>query len=254
MVRSRGKTSNERPEELRSILIKFSKAPLVALGALLGLGPLSTGYAGDNFRLGARPVEGASQPAMRLPLDVMNVSSGFGMRADPFDQPPGMGTAKRPVTPVVGAKGAKTNVATARGIAVGLAPQPSSNLSAPRREGQLLFMHDGIDLAAPAGTPIYAASDGVVIGAAPNGGYGNWIHVEHSSALSTIYGHLSAFALGIGPGVKVKEGQLIGFVGSTGRSTGPHLHFEVVSNGHAVDPLTFPGIRPTQLTSQAPAY
>jgi murein DD-endopeptidase MepM/ murein hydrolase activator NlpD len=244
-------------------VIKFSKAPLLALGALLGLGPLSPGYAGDDFRLGARPVEGSSQPAMRSPLDVINVSSGFGMRADPFDQPPGTGMAqpallgslKRPVPPVgVSAKGAKTNVATARGIALGLAPQPTSNQPAHRREGQVLFMHEGVDLAAPTGTSIYAASDGVVIGAAPHGGYGNWIHIEHSSALSTVYGHLSAFALGIGPGVQVKEGQLIGFVGSTGRSTGPHLHFEIVSNGHAVDPLTFPGIRRTQLASQAPAY
>jgi murein DD-endopeptidase MepM/ murein hydrolase activator NlpD len=260
VVRSRGKTSNERPEEQRSILIKFSKAPLVAFGALLGLGPLSPGYAGDNFRLGARPAEG---PAMRLPLDVINVSSGFGMRADPFDQPAGTGNAqpallggfKRPVPPVgISAKGAKTNVATARGIGLGLAPQPTSSLPGPRREGQVLFMHEGIDLAAPTGTPVYATSDGVVIGAAPNGGYGNWIDIEHSSALSTVYGHLSAFALGIGSGVQVKEGQLIGFVGSTGRSTGPHLHFEIVSNGHAVDPLTFPGIKRTQLASQAAAY
>ena len=113
-----------------------------------------------------------------------------------------------------------------------------------------MFLHEGVDLAAPTGTPIYAAADGTVSGAGPNGGYGNWIRIEHSASHATVYGHLSAFASGIAAGVAVKEGQVIGFVGSTGRSTGPHLHFEIVINGRAVDPLAYPGIRRTQLAAQ----
>ena len=92
-------------------------------------------------------------------------------------------------------------------------------------------MHEGVDLAAPTGTPIYAASDGSVVGAAPNGGYGNWIRIDHTGKLSTVYGHLSEFAPGIKKGVQVSQGDLIGFVGNTGRSTGPHLHFEILING-----------------------
>jgi murein DD-endopeptidase MepM/ murein hydrolase activator NlpD len=110
-----------------------------------------------------------------------------------------------------------------------------------------LFMHDGADLVAPTGTPVYAASDGVVIGAAPNGGYGNWIRIDHQGKLSTVYGHLSSFAPGIQEGARVSQGELIGFVGNTGRSTGAHLHFEILSNGKAVDPLAYPEIKRAQL-------
>jgi murein DD-endopeptidase MepM/ murein hydrolase activator NlpD len=110
-----------------------------------------------------------------------------------------------------------------------------------------LFMHDGADLVAPTGTPVYAASDGVVIGAAPNGGYGNWIRIDHQGKLSTVYGHLSSFAPGIQEGARVSQGELIGFVGNTGRSTGAHLHFEILSNGKAVDPLSYPELKRAQL-------
>jgi hypothetical protein len=85
-----------------------------------------------------------------------------------------------------------------------------------------------------------AACDGVVVGAAPNGGYGNWIRIDHPGKLSTVYGHLSEFAPGIEAGVLVSRGELIGFVGNTGRSTGAHLHFEILSSGKAVDPLAYP--------------
>ncbi len=71
-----------------------------------------------------------------------------------------------------------------------------------------------------------------------NGGYGNYIKIRHNSEYSTAYGHMQKFAKGIRPGVRVKQGQLIGYVGSTGRSTGPHLHYEVVRNGKRVNPLT----------------
>jgi murein DD-endopeptidase MepM/ murein hydrolase activator NlpD len=197
--------------------------------------------------------DAATAPAMRLPLDTVTVSSGFGMRADPFDQPPPssaigrrapMGGPGQPAGGVSG-KGSAINTATPRGIALGLMPQPG--FKPPSRGTHALFMHEGIDLAAPAGTPIYAASAGIVAGAAPNGGYGNWIRIDHPRNLATVYGHLSEFAPGISDGVQVSQGELIGFVGNTGRSTGPHLHFEILSNGKAVDPLGFPETRRDQL-------
>jgi murein DD-endopeptidase MepM/ murein hydrolase activator NlpD len=115
------------------------------------------------------------------------------------------------------------------------------------RVAQPLFMHDGADLVAATGTPVYAAADGIVIGAAPNGGYGNWIRIDHQGKLATVYGHLSSFAPGIQEGARVSQGELIGFVGNTGRSTGAHLHFEILSNGKAVDPLAYPELKRTQL-------
>ena len=196
--------------------------------------------------------EAATALSMRMPLDSVVVSSGFGMRADPFDQPPPnardkrppMGGPERPAGGVSG-KGLPINAATARGIALGLSPRPGSR---PQPQGApTLFMHEGIDLVAPTGTPIYAASDGVVVGAGPNAGYGNWIRIDHLRKLSTVYGHLSAFAPGVQEGLRVNRGELIGFVGSTGRSTGPHLHFEILSNGKAVDPLAHPEIKREQL-------
>ena len=108
-------------------------------------------------------------------------------------------------------------------------------------------MHEGIDLVAEPGTPVHASADGIVAGAAPNGGYGNCIEIEHAGKLSTVYGHLSSFAPRIAPGVRVQKGDLIGFVGNTGRSTGPHLHFELRTNGKAIDPATHPSIKPPQL-------
>ncbi len=81
------------------------------------------------------------------------------------------------------------------------------------------------------------------MGAAPNAGYGNWIRIQHARNVATVYGHLSEFAPGISAGVTVQRGQVIGFVGSTGRSTGPHLHFEVIDNGRAVDPMAFPATK-----------
>jgi murein DD-endopeptidase MepM/ murein hydrolase activator NlpD len=198
--------------------------------------------------------EAATTPSMRLPLDAVTVSSGFGLRTDPFDQPPlpatlgkrtPMGGPDQPSGGVSG-KGAVLNNATRLGIALGLAPQPSQK-TASSRGFHALFMHEGIDLAAPTGTPIYAAADGVVVGAAPNAGYGNWIRIDHPRNLSTIYGHLSEFAPGIKEGIQVSRDELIGFVGSTGHSTGPHLHFEILTNGKAVDPLTSSEIKHDQL-------
>lgn len=99
-------------------------------------------------------------------------------------------------------------------------------------------VHWGIDYAAPRNTLVYAGGDGVVQVAKYNGGYGNYIKIRHNSEYSTAYGHMQKFAKGIRPGVRVKQGQVIGYVGSTGRSTGPHLHYEVIHNGRRVNPLT----------------
>ena len=98
-------------------------------------------------------------------------------------------------------------------------------------------LHPGVDYAAPRGTPILAAGNGVIEKVGPTSGYGNFILIKHTNGYETGYGHQSAFAKGIVPGVRVRQGQIIGYVGSTGLSTGPHLHFEIRVNGTPVDPL-----------------
>ena len=96
-------------------------------------------------------------------------------------------------------------------------------------------MHKGTDFAAPMGTPIMASGDGVVKKAGWCGGGGNCVKIKHNSTYQTIYAHMSKFARGIKPGVRVKQGQTIGYVGTTGKSTGPHLHYEVIVNGKKVN-------------------
>ena len=97
-------------------------------------------------------------------------------------------------------------------------------------------MHQGVDFGAPVGSPVFAAGDGVVEEARVAGGYGRWLKIRHTQALETAYAHLSAWAPGIRPGVRVRQGQVVGFVGATGLATGPHLHYEVIEAGHPVDP------------------
>jgi murein DD-endopeptidase MepM/ murein hydrolase activator NlpD len=99
-------------------------------------------------------------------------------------------------------------------------------------------LHEGVDLVAPSGTPIHAAGDGVVLGAEPKGRYGKWIAIEHEGGLSTVCGHLASYELGIEPGVRVRQGDVIGYVGTSGRTTGPHVHFEVRAKGKSVDPMS----------------
>jgi len=96
-------------------------------------------------------------------------------------------------------------------------------------------MHRGTDFAAPSGTPIMASGSGTVTRARWCGGGGNCVKIKHNSTYETIYAHMKAFAKGIREGKKVKQGQIIGYVGSTGLSTGPHLHYEVVVNGKKVN-------------------
>ena len=96
-------------------------------------------------------------------------------------------------------------------------------------------MHRGTDFAAPMGTPIMASGDGIITRARWCGGGGNCIKIKHNSTYETIYAHMKNFARGIKEGIRVKQGQIIGYVGSTGKSTGPHLHYEVVVNGKKVN-------------------
>lgn len=98
-------------------------------------------------------------------------------------------------------------------------------------------MHKGVDFAASRGTPIYAAGDGVVSYAGRKGGYGNYISIRHNGRYSTAYAHMKAFHRGIRSGKRVRQGQIIGYVGTTGRSTGPHLHYEIMVDGRQVNPL-----------------
>jgi murein DD-endopeptidase MepM/ murein hydrolase activator NlpD len=98
-------------------------------------------------------------------------------------------------------------------------------------------MHTGVDWAAPMGTPIYASGNGVIDKMGWEGGYGRYIRVRHANGYQTAYGHMSAFARNIAEGQRVRQGQIIGYVGSTGLSTGAHLHYEIIVNGRHVDPM-----------------
>jgi hypothetical protein len=254
--------------------------------------------------------EAATPPSIRLPLDIVSVSSGFGLRVDPLDKPlttavpmgplpdpppsPAAGSvsAAAPEQPVAREEPVKParRPAVRGGLGVGFGGQfafgqtnPRDMLDVGRLEAEIaqarraaaappvevppvatekteqtaaapaprgarrLFMHEGVDLVAPIGTPVYAAADGIVVGAAPNGRYGNWIRIDHPGKLATVYGHLSEFAPDIEAGVPVSQGELIGFVGNTGRSTGAHLHFEILSDGRPADPLIHPELKHAQL-------
>ena len=98
-------------------------------------------------------------------------------------------------------------------------------------------MHTGVDFVAPPGTPVLAAGDGQVVEAGPNGGYGRWVKISHGGGLASGYAHLSRIAAGVKRSARVRQGQVIGFVGSTGLSTGPHLHFELHRAGRPVNPM-----------------
>ena len=98
--------------------------------------------------------------------------------------------------------------------------------------------HQGVDFGAGTGAPILAAGDGVVIQAGRLGGYGNWLRLKHSGGWDTGYAHISRYAKGIRPGMRVRQGQVVAYVGSTGLATGPHLHYETFQNGRRVNPLS----------------
>lgn len=116
----------------------------------------------------------------------------------------------------------------------------SSHFSRARRHPILGYTrrHNGTDFAAPRGTPIMAAGNGIVERANRFGSFGNYIRLRHANGFQTAYAHLNGFARGIRAGTRVTQGQIIGYVGTTGRSTGPHLHYEVHLNGNPVNPMT----------------
>ncbi len=99
-------------------------------------------------------------------------------------------------------------------------------------------MHKGIDFAAPIGTPIYAGGNGIVEYVGRNGGYGKYIRIRHNNEYKTAYAHLNSYKKGISKGVRVNQGEVIGYVGNTGRSTGPHLHYEIIYQNQQINPLT----------------
>ena len=112
-------------------------------------------------------------------------------------------------------------------------------------------MHTGVDWGAKIGTPVLAAGNGTVIKADWAGGYGRRTEIQHANGYVTAYNHQSAFGRGIAPGARVRQGQVIGFVGTTGLSTGPHLHYEVIINGRFVDPMKIRVPRGRELDGRA---
>ena len=191
-------------------------------------------------------------PTLRLPLSGYVLSSGFGLRVDPLDQPPlialgigpsgGLPLGRRPTRAalppglVSRPGGGGLSFTTA-------APSPGFT---PAARG-VMALHEGVDLVAAYGAPIFAAGDGIVKGAEPKGRYGNWIEIDHPGDLATVYGHLSSFAPGIAVGSRVSQGELIGHIGLTGRTTGPHVHFEVRFRGRPVNPMVYSALKHPQL-------
>jgi murein DD-endopeptidase MepM/ murein hydrolase activator NlpD len=218
--------------------------------------------------------QSASAPALRFPVSNYVVSSGFGMRVDPLDQPSmltlgpsfvqgaviGKGPTREPagLPHALGSSTARLGEPTALGFSMGLSPYASTGRSMAATRGPggnlggslngTMALHEGVDLVVPYGTPILAAGDGVVKGAEPKGRYGNWIQLDHDGDLSTVYGHLASFAPGVHPGAKVSQGDLIGYVGLTGRTTGAHVHFEVRFKGRPVNPTVYSALKRTQLS------
>ena len=115
---------------------------------------------------------------------------------------------------------------------------------------QVPKMHTGVDWACAAGTPIMAAGSGVIEEAGRKGEYGNYVRIRHANGYKTAYGHMSRFASGVSEGVKVRQGQIIGYVGATGLASGPHVHFEVLVNSSYVDPMSIQVPRERQLTGK----
>jgi murein DD-endopeptidase MepM/ murein hydrolase activator NlpD len=111
-------------------------------------------------------------------------------------------------------------------------------------------MHKGIDFGAPMGTPIFAAGNGTLEFVGRKNGYGNYMKMRHNGTYETAYAHISRFAKGMHPGVKVKQGEVIAYVGATGRATGPHLHFEIIINGHQVNPASVKTVASDKLTGK----
>jgi murein DD-endopeptidase MepM/ murein hydrolase activator NlpD len=208
-----------------------------ASGGIAAIHRFKPSEGGEQFFLASG--QAAAPPRLALPVDQPMVSSRFGLRGDPFAGGEALGPVPQAL-PLPHGDGAHYRSARAAAIAAMVATHSAHRQFAgfgPRLFPRV-FMHEGVDLAVPIGTPVYAAADGVVEDAKPSAGYGNYVRIDHGEGLATAYGHLSRYAPGLKPGVHVARGELVAFSGNTGRSTGPHLHFEVLTDGKPVDPLT----------------
>ena len=206
---------------------------LLPLGSSLLLGGCLTGTTGG---FGVRPVvaiERSGAPAETVPTESASALRVPQMKVIPV--PPRTGGTVLAAFP-----GSRSRLPPSSGDLV--LPLENAVLTSTFgiREHPILGgerAHTGIDLAAPTGTPILASATGTVEAAGPNGGYGNYVRIRHGNGISTAYGHMSGYASGIASGAPVQQGQVIGYVGSTGLSTGPHLHWEVLVRNEPIDPL-----------------
>ena len=199
---------------------------LAPLRRLIGGAVLSSLFAA--FTLFAAPAQAADKPAVGGPFEAVGKAP---VKADPqfralFNSWKRLDAEPKGLVAIPSAKPVSLNIALSSGFGV---------RSDPFRGGAA--MHSGVDIPGPVGTPIYATADGVVGRTGWVGGYGNLVELEHGEGIQTRYGHLSSIIAQ--PGTRVKRGQLIGLMGSTGRSTGSHLHYEVRLEGRAVNPTPF---------------
>ena len=204
-----------------------------------------------------------SAPRLQMPVEGAAVSSAFGMRNNATADlaRPGFPMGPLPAAVARPARTSSTYVSPysssgrldgrISGRVEPMQPAPERVVAAPvvrTPMARQVLMHEGVDLAAPLGAPVLAAGDGVVRQAEARGGYGNWVMIDHDGGhLSTGYAHLLGFAPGLVAGAHVKQGEVIAFVGNTGHSTGPHLHYEVWVDGKAENPIGNPATLRTQL-------
>ena len=187
-------------------------------------------------------VPGQGGPGQLLYVGIRGSSGEYDCYVTPSDTPAGFGCFDFDATG--GAAGPAGQLGG--GLIVPVAGTMTSRFG-PRNHPILkqVRLHAGIDWAAPTGTPLYAVADGKVSVAGVGGGYGNVVYIDHAGGVQSRYAHLDRFSPLGRAGTQVKQGDVIGFVGTTGRSTGPHLHFEIRVNGTPVDPMTFVGNVPS---------
>ena len=233
------------------------------------------GAAGGSFWLASG--QGAVAATLRLPLSSYVLSSGFGLRADPLDQPPmgqlpptglGMGPLGAGPSANTTASRPSAKAPPRAGLPPGLVSRPDESLASLNPAPPLAMLPGSwpgtVTMLRPSATRRDGAarrrrSRGAVRRAGPGrrrrrregrgtqGPLRNWIEIDHPGDLATVYGHLSSFAPGIEPGKQVSRGDVIGYIGLTGRTTGPHVHFEVRFKGRPVNPLVYSALKHPQL-------
>jgi len=175
-------------------------------------------------------------PIQRAPIAKANPSPNFAPVPSPKALP--VATASAPANKIAGSfdAGDTPHNLMIKPVAVGVLTSGHGYRISPTGE-PVPRKHKGVDYAAPVGTEVFAAGDGVIEKRYNSKSYGNYIRIRHDNGFSTAYAHLHSFSRGMKEGTTVKRGQVIGKVGSTGRSTGPHLHFELIHDGDFIDPL-----------------